>query len=322
MKKDDILDAMSGIKEEYINEAVPGAARRKSSVWAKAGVIAACLCLFAAVGFLIPYGMNKPAVKPPVDTDTVGSGVETTVPATNETTGMVEDSTDTEDVQNTPCIGGTALCKVHEEIYHMVPDFLAELRDANEMFEWANSLKIDESKVKSTTECPYEYNIKLLIDKFGITKEEFIEAYPFTSAGAVDVDLLYNGTAEEIDGYYRNFGYFSIESKRVGHYDYLFGEIFTAYYDEIYDMSKNKDMLEYIPVPELVVMLDIDRDELIKYIDLATQKSMETHGECYTFDYDLDMLYGADGEIILEIDADMSDKVINEMFCRVGRYAE
>ena len=72
MKKDDILDAMSGIKDEYINEAVPGAARRKSSVWAKAGVIAACLCLFAAVGFLIPYGMNKPTPTPIATVSTVG----------------------------------------------------------------------------------------------------------------------------------------------------------------------------------------------------------------------------------------------------------
>ena len=75
-------------------------------------------------------------------------------------------------------IGGTAYCMVHDELYHVVPSWLAELRDANEMYEWASALKIDETKAKSETECPYEYNIKLLIDKFGITVEEFNSVYP------------------------------------------------------------------------------------------------------------------------------------------------
>ena len=36
----------------------------------------------------------------------------------------------------------------------------------------------------------------------------------------------------------------------------------------------------------------------------------------------LDMLYDEDGEIIFENTGDMSSNELNEMFCRVGRYAE
>ncbi|MBQ6789091.1 MAG: hypothetical protein IJO81_02755 [Clostridia bacterium] len=209
MKKDDILDAMSGIKDEYINEAVPGAARRKSSVWAKAGVIAACLCLFAAVGFLIPYGMNKPAVKPPVDTDTVGSGVETTAPAANETTGMVEDSTapvesdtpDTEDMATTEdsttapqtvekdppeivekAIGGASGCSAHPHGYHSFSEGLVEYVGKDVFEEWYKSSYNYDSKPDKKYprgEC-YDFevaSIKTFIDDFDIPRAVFEEYF-------------------------------------------------------------------------------------------------------------------------------------------------
>ncbi len=316
MKKDDILDAMSGIKDEYINEAVPGAARRKSSVWAKAGVIAACLCLFAAVGFLIPYGMNKPAVKPPVNTDIVGSGVETTSPATNETTGMVEDSVDTGDVQNTPGIGGTALCKVHHDMYHSIYGGLSDYVGSKKYSEWVKTLKVDETKINSDTECPIEGNIKLFIDTFNISKTEFAENCNLIQCSEYDLNVLYSKTAEEIDLYYRDIGQFKNVNLSSAHYQYFKDEIAEKYTDVLKEKDIGVGELNMMSIPELVFELNIERDELEALMGDASKTCAELFGANYTYDYNLDMLY--DGENL----EDLSTNHINEMFCRVGRYAD
>lgn len=312
MKKDDILDAISGIKDEYINEAVPGAARRKSSVWAKAGVIAACLCLFAAVGFLIPYGMNKPAVKPPVDTDTVGSGVATTVSSTNETTGMVEDSTDTGEIKNYWGFGGGDYpCNVHHTVYHMIPSEIIELVGGNEAIEeWITN---NTSGDTTDSECPM-LSIKQVIDAFDITEDEFAEACNLVFYPYYDLDVLFNGSIEEADMLYRDMEWVDAQGTLMESYLNLRDAIEVEYSSTI----KTKAVDIYAnSIPNLVKILEINREALEKIV-----KEISDHGNKAVYEFNLDMLYGVDGEIVFETSDDISKFELDEKFCRIGRYAE
>ena len=51
-------------------------------------------------------------------------------------------------------------------------------------------------------------------------------------------------------------------------------------------------------------------------------KKSSDDGNRVTYNYNLDMLYGPDGEIIFEKPDDVSSYELDEMFCRIGRYAE
>ena len=75
------------------------------------------------------------------------------------------------------------------------------------------------------------------------------------------------------------------------------------------------------------------------YVEKATKEFLDQLGVVYTFDYNIDMIYGPDtiqsGAVTLEPQTnilsvnhdddptnDISTNELNEMFCRIGRYAE
>ncbi len=337
MKKDDILDAMSGIKEEYINEAVPGAARRKSSVWTKAGVIAACLCLFAAVGFLIPYGMNEPEPTPPVhtgDTVTHTDPAETTSPA--ETSGVTEDSTDpgesdtpdtedmatTEDSTTAPQTvdddppetsenaigGGKYSCNIHHTYYHSIPSGITELVGGREaMREKFANYNTDNMS------CP-KVSLKQIIDVCGITRDEFAETVRLVTNPVYDIDILFNSTLQEADEFYSDIEWLlSLDSLATCYMD-LYSEIEAKYPDGVKEIDGG---IRLLSIPELVKLLDIKREDLEEMIKKSSDNGAKT-----TYNYNLDMLYGLNGEIIFEKPDDVSSYELDEMFCRAGRYAD
>ena len=85
------------------------------------------------------------------------------------------------------------------------------------------------------------------------------------------------------------------------------------------ELAEGKD-IHTLSIPEAVKLLEIDREDLEKMIEESLR--YPTDKEIWLYHYNLDMLYGEDGEIIFENTGDMSSNELNEMFCRVGRYAE
>ena len=55
-------DAMSELDNKYIDEALNYKKKSRKSAWGKLGAIAACLCLIAAVGIMIPFGEHQDTV--------------------------------------------------------------------------------------------------------------------------------------------------------------------------------------------------------------------------------------------------------------------
>lgn len=61
-------DAMSELDNKYIDEALNYKKKSRKSAWGKLGAIAACLCLIAAVGIMIPFGEHQDTVLAPMIT--------------------------------------------------------------------------------------------------------------------------------------------------------------------------------------------------------------------------------------------------------------
>ena len=61
-------DAMSELDNKYVDEALNYKRKAKKSVWVKWGTIAACVCLIAVVGIMIPFGEHQDAVTAPMIT--------------------------------------------------------------------------------------------------------------------------------------------------------------------------------------------------------------------------------------------------------------
>lgn len=208
MKKDRLIEALSGIKEEYIDEAAPKGVVKKSSFAAKAAVVAACLCLFAVSGFLISYGMKAPEPTPPIETGGVATVTDTAEPTEGTETSGVEETvpvesntSDTEDVSNTEdsttapqtvdenppeifenAIGGSEGCSAHPYHYHNIPEGLADYVGKDVYEEWCRTsynYDLKQDKKYPRGEC-YDYkvaSIKTFIDDFNIPREVFEEYF-------------------------------------------------------------------------------------------------------------------------------------------------
>ena len=59
-------EAMNKLDHKYIEETLNYKQKVKKSFWGKLGAIAACLCLIAVVGIMIPFGEHKDAVTAPM----------------------------------------------------------------------------------------------------------------------------------------------------------------------------------------------------------------------------------------------------------------
>ena len=126
-----------------------------------------------------------------------------------------------------------------------------------------------------------------------------------------DLEVLFDGTAEDAEEYYTadvlSFaGGIKIES-------------FMRLVDMLEELAEGKD-IHTLSIPEVVKLLEIDREDLEKMIEESLR--YPTDKEIWLYYYNLDMLYGEDGEIIFQNTDGMSSNELNEMFCRVGRYAE
>ena len=204
--------------------------------------------------------------------------------------------------------GGGYPCKIHDTHYHGIPATIVDLIGGTEILHE----KFDEYD-KDNMSCPLP-SIKQVIDEFDITSDEFAEAVRLTYAPYFDLEVLFNGTVEEADKFYENQDWiiFTCHSLTICYMD-LVSEIGYRYPDEV----KAIDDFRGLSIPELVKLLDIKREDLEEMI-----KKSSDDGNRVTYNYNLDMLYGPDGEIIFEKPDDVSSYELDEMFCRASRHVE
>lgn len=242
---------------------------------------------------------------------------------------FIEDTENTDNNTDKPAIGGSSYCEVHYPTYHMIGSGIIEYIGKERFEEWYKSIAESGEIPELPEGCNRPINIKMIIDHFDIPMDDFAESCYFPSDSAYNLNLLYNGTLEEIDEYFRDLEQFRYIPDKMGHYDQAYDIIWFNYKDKIaeLDLDAEKNSIFMFSIPEVVIMLDIERSELEKIFKDAEQKCIEYYGYCYTFDYDLDIIYGEDGNIAEknyddDPTNDISSNELNEMFYRVGRYAE
>lgn len=205
--------------------------------------------------------------------------------------------------------GGDYPCKIHHTNYHGIPSTIVERIGGSDVYYNLCSEYNAENK-----SCPLP-SIKYIIDEFDITLDEFAEAVRLVYCPYYDLDVLFNGTLEDADELFSNQDWIIFTCSSLSTcYRNLFDEIENKYPDETKEITEG---MRHLSIPELVKLLDIKREDLEEMI-----KKSSDDGSKETYNYNLDMLYGSDGEIIFEKPDDVSTYELDEMFCRTGRHAE
>ncbi|MBQ4055103.1 MAG: hypothetical protein IJD17_05255 [Clostridia bacterium] len=209
--------------------------------------------------------------------------------------------------------GGTGDCTVHSVVYHGFPYDLIETIGEEKFDNWLENCK-KKSEDYNDNGCIYASNIYDFVHDLNIPKEAFVDFYNrsgYYYLRDYDIDLLYDGTAEENDAYYRDYleRENTIMAKR-GAFDHVKGYIFTTRMSELIkvlgeDLSSGK-----VSLAEMVYILDMPREELESII----AQSKELVPYLLRYDYDLDLIYNQ-REYVEELIEEHSAFYIDLLFC-------
>ena len=121
-----------------------------------------------------------------------------------DSTNIEAMNTSNNDIDDFDPMGGDKYCSVHKEGYHSISILLINQLDEQQDFnKWVEeSMKLS-SAIKS--DCPYSQStIYEFVNYFNISKDTIIDLYNRQKLKSyINIDLLYSGTAEENDKYYR-----------------------------------------------------------------------------------------------------------------------
>lgn len=198
MKSEELYEILGGIDEKYIDEAK----KQRSSVnigrilrVALAGVF-----IVAAMAFVLVPAIKNSGETPILPPDTIDTPIVTDTKETE-----TDETTTTSDTGEPPSMGGDGYCYVHSSEYHSFPGEIIDwIKDNNkDFYEWLNISENQSSSIKS--DCPFSCsNIYQLVKYFDIPKEVWINYYNNALIREyLNIDLLYAGTEEENDKYYR-----------------------------------------------------------------------------------------------------------------------
>lgn len=242
-------------------------------------------------------------------------------------------------------LNGTRGCPDHLPHYHVFPDWLKGLVTEDEYTQWSEKL-LDGYDWKVFhfygDGCCYhpKFNVKSFIEEFGITREEFLNAYKNRNKNSsenlyfyewYDLDILFDGTAEEVSDYYRDFERYYIFDCQYNEYKKLRSKIQSNYDYTLLHSTDNS--WGGSDVPEMIYAFNISREQLEDYIVEVRAEVMEAlydvdaplkKSRC--FNYDFDWLYSEDCPVKFNFDDDLTNDVpsyeFDKMFCRVGEYEE
>lgn len=221
--------------------------------------------------------------EPTKNTDT-----NTVIP--EDTSDSAENTADTTENTYSANGGTSGMCKVHSDIYHSFPHTLMEYVGLDEAYNWIEKGE-EASKGYDDRGCPWKGSIYEFIHEFNIPKDVFVKWYNETDryySDDYDIDLLYNGTAEENDAYYRDYSERenTVMAKR-GAFDQVKGYIFTTRMSELMKVLGENLSSAKVSLAEMVYILDMPREELESII----AQSKELVPYLLRYDYDLDLIY-------------------------------
>lgn len=119
----------------------------------------------------------------------------------NVTPGASE--TQSVEIENTQVNGGTQVCAVHHIDYHTYDSYLTDYVGYDSFREWFTQYSIPVEDASGGCLYP-KSNIYEFIHHFDISKDVLIKLYNEFSITDYNIELLYDGTAEENDQYYRS----------------------------------------------------------------------------------------------------------------------
>lgn len=250
-----------------------------------------------------PVDIDEALTQDSKDTSTDNTATNTN-PADNSPPNIAEN--------NNSENGGTGICTVHSDAYHGCPYELIEYAGAEEFYEWVEGIE-KESEGYDDRGCMSELDIYEFIHKFEIPKDVFIKWYNESNYfyyRDYDIDLLFDGSAEENEEYYRNHKEReeNIMNPRTM-FDSLKDYIRTTRQKELKEILGEKYGSD-MSIAEMIYLLDISKDELISII--AEGKSKVPYAKSY--DYDLDLIYGQREEVEALI-KEHSAFYMDQLFC-------
>lgn len=245
--------------------------------------IAACFVLVTVIG-VVAWKAGLPESSPIVDDNTVETDLKTsehTDDQSNEKTTDPQDTT-TSDTIETPfpeqagsesddvtenifANSGSGFCTVHSESYHGFPYELMQYVGLEKAYDWIEKGE-DDSKGYNDRGCPWKGNIYGFIHDLDIPKDVFVKWYNETDRyyfRDYDIDLLYDGSAEENDAYYRDFRERrdTVMAKRST-FEQIKGYIFTVWMPELFEVFGEDLNQSKVSLAEMVYVLEMPREEL------------------------------------------------------------
>lgn len=207
-------------------------------------------------------------------------------------TAETNDSNTADTTENTySANGGTGGCNVHSEAYHGFPHELIEHTNEEEYREWFDTNE-KMSENYNDNGCIWTANIYDFVHELNIPKEVFVDFYNrsgYYYYRDYDIDLLYNGTAEENDAYYRDYSERenTVMAKR-GAFDQVKGYIITTRFAELQQaLGEKMTSFGNVSLAEAVYVLEMSREEL----EAIIAQSKELVPNVLRYDYDLDLIY-------------------------------
>lgn len=237
------------------------------------------------------------------------------------------DTADTVDTQSTASSTSASRekCTVHHSDYHSIPTELALYVGESAANEWIAAR--DPESEDDGDGCPCSgRNIKAFIEEFDIPREIFAAKADLAHHPTYDCELLYGEDADTLELYFRDTDALVRENIKAQHLSFLEHLILSDYTEEMMSMivSDSTGAHGSSPsVPQAAQVLKIPREKLEEYIKTADEMTEQTCGELRSYDYDLDMIYNADGTYrTLPTTENLSDYdrilTLNRMFCRLG----
>ena len=141
-----------------------------------------------------------------------------------------------------------------------------------------------------------------------------------------DCEMLYTKSAEEIETYFCDVDRLRDESIKAQSYAILYNYFVSDYTSTVFGMAvpdSTGESTKNPSLPQVVIAVGMSREELEEVIAEADEKTLKMCGKALSYDYDLDMIYNADGSFkeLPALDGlEEYEKVLKygSLFCRRG----
>lgn len=211
--------------------------------------------------------------------------------------------------------GGTKVCLIHSSDYHCFSSYLTDYVGDDVFMNWFKST--DASDKNTDGGCLYpEQNIYEFIRYFDFPKEVLIELYNEYLLPNYNIDLLYNGTADENDQYYRSIS----DAQRVE--DIKFSNLNEI---KIRILLQNLDVFNSntnINSYSLIEMMQMTKTPVDTVQNVITNSSKANDINIFSsqFDYDFSMFEAKDEENLYKLVNEHSPFYLDCIICGLTPY--